>query len=786
MATIGGSGGSHRQAKTAGLETPDRLFVDGMAALATGSDRLEIDARAHPGAVQLIVSGNGPTYSGNFTLGGGSVAYSGVGSFTVYASAGDYADEVRTGDGDDVFHLYGSGEPPSQMDIVDLGGGANDLLVADFSAVSGFVVSNRVSGGYYLFDAGGSSAIAYKGVERLRFIGGAQGDNVTGHEGADILEGRAGDDTLAGGGGGDDISGGTGSNAIDAGDGDDIVRSVSLGFDTVLGGAGNDMAIIDYSALTTAVTNVAGGEVAVGDGVDTRLVLTGVERIVIATGSGSDSIASQGGDDEIRTGAGADSLDGGGGDDQLDGGAGIDSMTGGDGDDTFVVDDSGDIVVELAAGGTDRVVASSAAYDLPDHVENLFAAGAVAHRFRANAGDNVVAGESGNDTLLLQDGGADSAFGHAGNDILYFGAAFTGLDRADGGSGRDVVVLQGNYSLTFGESSVIAMESISLQSGANSYFGDTANNYYDFAIATADGNVAAGQQLIVNGQSLRAGEDFTFDGSAERDGKFLVYGGHGVDTLLGGAGGDVFFFEGNRWGPSDTVDGGGGRDALVLSGMSGLNRYLFGATSFANIESISVNALYASDPSQKPAYELVLHNANVAAGGTLIVNGSSLASHLQYLRVDGSAIQNGNLILYGGVANDRLKGGGGEDVLVGGPGSDLLHGGGGKDIFRYDSPSHSNPSAIDSIFDFAPAEDLIDLSRIDANPHVPGDQAFGWIGQDAFSGAGASSAGELRAYFSVNQWFFQGDTNGDGAADFTIAMLTPSDDYVPGAADFIL
>ena len=49
-------------------------------------------------------------------------------------------------------------------------------------------------------------------------------------------------------------------------------------------------------------------------------------------------------------------------------------------------------------------------------------------------------------------------------------------------------------------------------------------------------DVGGGQQLIINGQSLREGEDFTFDGSAERgDGKFLVYGGHGGDTLKGGA-----------------------------------------------------------------------------------------------------------------------------------------------------------------------------------------------------------------------------------------------------------
>jgi Ca2+-binding RTX toxin-like protein len=786
MAKISGSGSSNALAKIAGANTILGPAGDDMPVLATGSDRLEIDARAQAGAVQLVVSGSGPTYSGSYTLAGVPVAYSGVESFTVYSSAGNHADEVHTGGGDDVFHHYGLNDAFYEMDIVDLGGGSNDLLVADFSAVSDFAVSNRNSGNNYLFDVDGNDKILYWGVERLHFIGGALDDNVTGHEGGDILDGRAGDDTLAGGGGDDDISGGTGTNAIDAGDGDDIIRSVALGLDTVLGGAGKDTAIIDYSTLATAVTNVFDGEIAFGAGTDTGVSLFGVERIFITTGSGGDSIATQGGDDEIRTGAGADSLDGGDGDDLLDGGAGIDTMTGGAGNDRFFVDDAGDSVIEFVNGGIDQVFASSATYQLPGNVEHLFASSDVNHRFRANAANNVVAGGSGNDTLLLQDGGADVAFGEAGNDVLYFGAAFTNLDKADGGSGRDAIVLQGNYSLTFGANSLAAIESISLQSGANTAFGDLANNFYDFDITLADGNVAAGQQLIVNGQSLRAGEDLTVDGSAETDGRFLIYGGNGVDTLTGGGGADVFFFEGSRWGPSDTVDGGAGRDAMVVSGVSGLNRYVFGANSFTNIESISLNATYASDPTQIPRYELVLHSANVAPGGTLIVNGSSLASHLQFVRIDGSAIQNGNLILFGGVANDTLFGGGGNDLFVGGSGSDTMFGHGGNDIFRYDSASHSNPLAMDSIIEFVPGEDMIDLSRIDANSHEAGDQAFHWIGSDAFTGAGASSAGELRATLENNVWVVRGDTNGDGTADFAIAVFTGSEDLVPGPADFFL
>jgi Ca2+-binding RTX toxin-like protein len=71
-----------------------------------------------------------------------------------------------------------------------------------------------------------------------------------------------------------------------------------------------------------------------------------------------------------------------------------------------------------------------------------------------------------------------------------------------------------------------------------------------------DGNVAAGQQLMVYAQSLAAGEAFTFDGSAELDGRFNVRGGRGGDTITGGAGNDVI------WGGlgADQLRGGAGKD----------------------------------------------------------------------------------------------------------------------------------------------------------------------------------------------------------------------------------
>ena len=49
-------------------------------------------------------------------------------------------------------------------------------------------------------------------------------------------------------------------------------------------------------------------------------------------------------------------INGGAGNDSLDGGTGADTMTGGSGNDTYVVDNTGDVVTESAAEGTDTVI----------------------------------------------------------------------------------------------------------------------------------------------------------------------------------------------------------------------------------------------------------------------------------------------------------------------------------------------------------------------------------------------------------------------------------------------
>ena len=94
----------------------------------------------------------------------------------------------------------------------------------------------------------------------------------------------------------------------------------------------------------------------------------------------------------------------------------------------------------------------------------------------------------------------------------------------------------------------------------------------------------------------------------------------------------------------------------------------------------------------------------------------------------------------GSFNDDRLAGDGGANVLQGRWGADMLEGRGGADRFVYGQKGTTTDTARaapDRILDFSPKQgDRIDLAAVDANAQVTGDQAFQFIGQDAFTAAG--------------------------------------------------
>jgi hypothetical protein len=396
-------------------------------------------------------------------------------------------------------------------------------------------------------------------------------------------------------------------------------------------------------------------------------------------------------------------------------------------------------------------------------------------KLTGNAADNVLEGNDGNDQLFMWFGGGnDTALGGAGNDVFFFGNTFNSDDVVRGGGDSDVLVLQGDYSDLVLTANVTEIEGISLLGGNNTNFGEPGTNRFDYSITTVDANFAAGLQVRVNGSALLAGEDFTFDGSAETDAKFVVYGGRGTDTFTGGQGNDIFFFAEERFASGDTVNGGAGYDGMFLRGNYTIDFNAPGYTGlFTSIENLTLTSAtderYARGGGTEFDYSLTLSDALVGAGETLTVNGGLLMAS-ETMVLDGSQELDGFLRLFGGAAADTLTGGANADAIHGNSGADVLRGGGGADTFLYHKSSDSTAGSMDHILDFAAGTDKIDLSKIDANTLVEGNQAFSFIGSNAFSGSGAGSAGQLRTYQDGGSWFVEGDTNGDGTADLVIQL----------------
>jgi hypothetical protein len=392
-------------------------------------------------------------------------------------------------------------------------------------------------------------------------------------------------------------------------------------------------------------------------------------------------------------------------------------------------------------------------------------------RLGGSGGDDVIAGTPQADLFMLEQGGQEDVSGGGGNDAFYFGAALDAGDNVDGEGGDDVVGVQGDYSggLTLGANNLIRIETLAIISGADTRFGDTAGNSYSYNLTVVDANVGAGAVLTVNANNLAVGENLTFDGTLEQDGSFFIYAGRGDDTLTGGQQNDAFFFgNGGRFSAADTVDGQGGVDNQLALRGDYSTQIVFAATTMTNIQTLalmSAQDIRFAGPADAFDYNVRLDDANVENGETLTVSGNRLRADEDAV-VDGSAETDGAFRFIMGAGDDSLFGGAGDDHFYGRLGADTLTGGGGNDTFHYTATADSTGTSLDEILDFN-AGDIIDLSAIDANTLVGGNNAFSFIGGAAFT-----TAGQLRATLAGGVWTVEGDTDGDGNADIVIAVTT--------------
>ncbi len=241
---------------------------------------------------------------------------------------------------------------------------------------------------------------------------------------------------------------------------------------------------------------------------------------------GRDRIDGLAGDDRLYGLDDNDILIGGDGNDVLYGGAGLDDMRGGAGNDIYFVDAVGEIVTELAAGGTDEVRAT-VNHTLAANVEILRLQGpatigtgnALDNSIFAGIGPASLFGMDGNDTIFgsgssdtIEGGnGDDTLYGRNGNDSILGGAGNDtirgeiGSDILDGGDGNDLI---------FGG---VGIDTIHGGLGNDTLRGEDQND-------TLYGD---------------AGDD-SLQGGAGNDN---LYGGAGRDVFNGGTGNDSFWFD---------------------------------------------------------------------------------------------------------------------------------------------------------------------------------------------------------------------------------------------------
>jgi Ca2+-binding RTX toxin-like protein len=414
-------------------------------------------------------------------------------------------------------------------------------------------------------------------------------------------------------------------------------------------------------------------------------------------------------------------------------------------------------------------------------------------------GGNI--GTPGDDNLVGTPN-ADTLDGLGGNDTL---DGLEGVDTLIGGTGNDTFVVD------------TATDTITELAGGGT---DTVQSSVTFTLAAQLENLLLTGAAAINGTGNGAVNVLTGNDSNNRlsglGGNDTLNGQGGVDTLIGGPGNDTFVVDSTT--DIITEVAGGGRDTVqssvtfTLSSVQLENLALTGAAAISGTGNAAINILTGNNSNntlsglggndtldgQGGVDTLIGGLGNdtfvvdtttdtiieLAGGGTDTAQSSvtfTLAAQVENLTLTGAAAINGTgngaaNILRGNNSNNTLSGLGGNDTLTGGIGADNLTGGGGTDNFIYTLINQSTvgPAGRDIINGFTSGTDNIDLSAIDANTGIAGNQAFTFIGGAAFS-----AAGQVRYAGGM----LQANVGGTLAADFQIQLAgSPA---FNGAADLI-
>jgi len=698
-----------------------------------------------------------------------------------------------------------------------LGTGGNDFLsgLAGDDTLSGLAGDDTIDGGagtdtlretgdvnFTLTDSQltGLGTDTLIGIERAILTGGGGNNRIDTsgfNRGRVVLDGSAGNDTLIG----PSLAGSFHwfdfyhnifyCNLFTGGDGDD----------TLTGGAGIDCIRETGNFNFTLSTNRLTGR-----GTDT---FSSMELACLVGGEGNNRL-----DASSFTGS-LTVLEGEAGNDTLVGGAALDWVRA-RGDANFTLTDS-----QLTGLGTDTLINMDRAFLSGGNSDNRIDVSSF-------TGDlTVLDGGAGNDTLIGRESGLDRVLARGDANFTLSDSQLTGqgtdslthIDQAEliGGAGNNrldasaftgsLVILEGGG----GDDRLIGR--------AGGIDQVRARGNADFTL-TDTHLTGQGTDTLVNIDQavlIGDGDDNTLDASAFTLGAVYLYGESGNDILKGGAGNDII----NGGVGDNTLVGGAGTDrvdalgdtnftltATQLSGMgtdtldSIEQAYLCGGPSDNVLDASGFTGSLAILEGQSGDDTLIgravgldriraqgdvdfsLTDAQLTGLGTdalVNIEQAELIGNSGSNIFDASGFTRGLVILTGGGGDDTLLGGSGNDSLNGGYGNDLLGGGLGKDslvgglgadVFKFASVAETGiTNALRDVikdFDFSQG-DRIDLSAIDADTAVAGDQAFASLTQgETFSGVFASP-GDL--YFDQAAHILYGNNDADSATDFSIQLV---------------
>ncbi|MGH6860909.1 MAG: M10 family metallopeptidase C-terminal domain-containing protein [Phyllobacterium sp.] len=654
--------------------------------------------------------------------------------------------------------------------------------------------------------------------------GGSGDDQITGNDVDNELRGGLGKNVMDGGEGNDTVSyeDTTGAVAADLGQGsgswtsytgmtgqDKLISIENIrgsGYDDRLTGDANDNLLLGGGGKNT----LDGGK-----GSDTASYETATADVVAsllsATGSWSWNTDTYVSIENLRGSDHGDKLTGDNHDNVLSGGLGNNSLDGGKGKDTAgYATAASDVVADLLEG-SGRAVGIA---DTLVAIENI-AGSAHDDTLRGDDEDNVLSGSAGKNTLdgrlgtdtvsyatalgkvfadlakatghwegpdasaddqlisienMLGSAFADTLVGNERNNRLYGAdgddllAGGSGLNLLDGGEGSDtasyadaagnVIANLADRTVKWNDSNSTNADTLrSIENVIGSAFDDTlTGNSGDnlFAGGAGRNGINGGKGAdTVSYESASGGVNLNLvHGQASWTGK----GGIATDSLtdienaVGSAQADTLVGDAS----ANRLNGGNGDD--ILSGGAGRN-YLDGGAGTDRATYAGARGDVSVDLDQNTA-SWKGHNA--AAQDTLasieIVDGSNFDDLMI-----GDAGKN---TFTGGAGDDTIEGRGGADVLTGGKGADRF-------VFADILDSSRIQPDMDTLVDFSQAEgDLVDLSAIDANENIRGNQAFTLSSNYYFS----SLAGELLTGMSGGLNLIAGDVNGDGLGDFAIRL----------------